>query len=123
NYFEYTVSVSGSQATDSRAYGVTNATATALDVTDSLVTYSLKAQYQNGTQRGMTASVNVTNGESENSTSVVIPWDLVAANLGVGEPTYPNSTSWANETVTINGRATDHAFQTSSEEGGTENVT
>jgi hypothetical protein len=123
NYFEYAVSLSGAQAIDSRAYGVTNATATVSDVTDSVVTYSLEAQYQNGTQRSVTASVNVTSGESENSASVVIPWELVAANLGVGEPTYPNSTSWANETVTTNGRPTDHAFQSSSQEGGTENVT
>jgi hypothetical protein len=123
NYFEYSVSISGAQAIDSRAYNVTNATATVLDVTDSLVTYSLDAQYQNGTHRSVTASVNVTNGQSENSTNVVIPWVLVTANLGVGELTYPNSTSWANETVTINGRPTDHAFQSSIEEGGTENVT
>lgn len=123
NYFEYAVSISGSQAIDSRAYNVNNATATVLTVTDSLVTYSLEAQYQNGTHRSVTASVNVTSGESGNSASVVIPWVLVAANLGVGELTYPNSTSWANETVTINGRPTDHAFQSSSEEGGAENVT
>jgi hypothetical protein len=123
NNFEYTVSISGSQAIDSSAYGVTQATASISDVTGSLVTYSLDAQYQNGTHRSVTASVNVTSGESENSTSVKIPWGLVAANLGVGELTYPNSTSWANETVTINGRPTDHAFQSSSEGGGAENVT
>ena len=123
NFFEYAVSLSGAQAINSSAYGITNATATVSDVTDSVVTYSLVVQYQNGTQRSVTESVNVTSGESENSTSVVIPWVLVAANLGVSEPTYPNSTSWANETVTINERPTDHAFQSSSEEGGTENVT
>lgn len=123
NYFEYAVSISGAQAINSSAYGVTNATATVSDVTDSVVTYSLDVQYPNGTQRSVTASVNVTSGESENSTRVAIPWVLVAANLGVSEPTYSNSTSWANETVTINGRPTDHAFQSSLEEGGTENVT
>lgn len=123
DYFEYAASISGSQAIDSRAYNVTNATATVSDVTGSVVTYLLDAQYQNGTHRSVTSSVNVTSGESENNTSVVIPWVLVAANLGVGEPTYPNSTSWANETVTINGRPTDHAFQSSSEEVGTKNVT
>lgn len=67
--------------------------------------------------------MNVTSGESENSTRVAIPWVLVTANSGVNEPTYSNSTSWANETVAINGRPTDHAFQSSLEEGGTENVT
>ena len=123
NYFEYAVSISGPQAIDSHAYGVNNATATVTDVTGALVTYSLDAQYQNGTHRSVTASVNVATGESENSASVPIPWDLVAPNLGVGELTYPNSTSWANETVTINGRPSDHAIQTGLEAGGTENVT
>jgi hypothetical protein len=121
--FEYAVSISGSSASSSRAYNVVNATATITDVTDSLVTYSLEAQYQNGTQRTLTASVNVTSGETENSTNLAIPWGLVAANLAVNESTYINSTTWANETVTINGRTTDHAFQSMSEAGGSENVT
>jgi hypothetical protein len=122
NYFEYNVSISGSQASSSLAYNAVNATATVSDVTDSLVTYSLDAQYQNGTIRQKTASVNVTSGETENSSILPIPWTLVASNLAVGEPTYINSTIWANETVTINGRPTDHAYLIS-EEDGTENVT
>jgi hypothetical protein len=121
NSFEYNVSISGSQASSSLAYNAVNATATVSDVTDSLVTYSLDAQYQNGTMRHKTASVNVTSGETENSSILPIPWTLVAGNLAVGEPTYINSTIWANETVTINGRPTDHAYLISEE--GTENVT
>jgi len=121
NSFEYAVSISGSQASSSLAYNVVNATATVSDVTGSLVTYSLEAQYQNGTTRQKAASVNVTIGETENSSNLPIPWTLVAANLAVGEPTYLNSTIWANETVTINGRPTDHAYVISEE--ATENVT
>jgi hypothetical protein len=123
NYFEYAVSISGSQAIDSPAYNLVNATATVSNVTDSVVTYSLDAQYQNGTIRSVTASTNVTSGETENSTSVAIPWGLVAANLGVGQPTYQNSNSWANETVTINGRPTDHTFQSVSVGRGAVNAT
>jgi len=53
NYFEYDVSLSGSQAqiVGLRAYGVTNVTATVTDVTGSNVTYSLEGQYQNGTDK------------------------------------------------------------------------
>jgi hypothetical protein len=123
NSFEYAVSISGSLASYSPEYNVVNATATILDVTDSVVTYSLEAQYQNGTHGTLTASVNVTSGESVNSTSIAIPWGLVAAGLAVNEPTYINSTTWANETVSINGRPTDQAFQSISEEEGAENVT
>ena len=121
--FEYAVSISGSLASSAPAYNVVSATATITDVTVSLVTYSLEAQYQNGTQETLTASMNVTSGESVNTTSLAIPWWPVAANLAVNEPTYINSTTWANETVTINGRTTDHAYQTFSEVEGTENVT
>jgi hypothetical protein len=81
-------------------------------VTGTLVTASVDAQYQNGTDRKVTASEDVATGESENSANVPIPWTLVAANLTVNEPTYPNSDSWANETVNMNGRPTDHAVQT-----------
>jgi len=123
NSFEYTVSLSGSDAASSRANGVTNVTATVSSLTGTLVSYSLEAQFQNGTQRNVTASVDVSNGQSENTANVVIPWDLVAANLGIDDPTYPNSSSWANETVNVNGRPTDHSFQTSLEQGGAENVT
>jgi hypothetical protein len=121
--FEYAVSISGSLASYSPAYNVVSATATITDVTGSLVTYSLEVQYQNGTQRTLTASTNVTSGESVNSTNLAIPWGLVAANLAVNEPTYINSTTWANETVTINGRTTDHTYETYSEAEGTENGT
>jgi|GEM_PF-2071083 hypothetical protein len=113
NYFEYDVSLSGSQAqiVGLRAYGVTNVTATVSDVTGSNVTYSLEGQYQNGTDKKTTVSVDVSTGESENKANVAIDWNLVAANLSVDEPTYPNSGSWANETVTIGGRPTDHSIQ------------
>jgi hypothetical protein len=110
-YFEYSVSFSGSQASSSLAYGVTNVTATVSSVTSSLVNYSMVAQYQNGTQRTVTASADVATGAQENSRNVPIVWGLVAANLTVNEPTYPNSNSWANETMLVNGRQTDHFFQ------------
>jgi len=113
NYFEYDVSLSGSQAqiVGLRAYGVTNATATVTDVTGSNVTYSLEGQYQNGTDKKTTVSVDVSTGEAENKANAAINWNLVAANLSVDEPTYPNSGSWANETVTMGGRPTDHSIQ------------
>ena len=113
NYFEYDVSLSGSQAQilGGRAYGVTNVTATVTDVTGSNVTYSLEGQYQNGTDKGTTVSVDVSTGETENKANAAIDWNLVVANLSVDESTYPNSGSWANETVTMGGRPTDHSIQ------------
>jgi len=71
----------------------------------------------------VTASEDVATGESQNSANVPIPWTLVAANLTVDEPTYPNSSSWANETVTMNGRPTDYAAQTNLTQEGAENDT
>ena len=114
NYFEYDVSLSGFQASSSKAYDITSTTATVTNVTGTLVTFTLEAQFQNGTDRKVNASVDIATGESENSANVPIPWTLVAANLTVNEPTYPNSSSWANETVTMNGRPTDYAVQINS---------
>jgi len=123
NYFEYSVSLSGSNASSSKAYGLTITNLTVTNVTGTLVTASVEAQFQNGTNRNVTASEDVETGESENSANVPIPWTLVAANLTVDEPTYPNSSSWANETVTMNGRPTDNAIQTNLTQGGEENDT
>jgi hypothetical protein len=123
NYFEYSVSLSGSNASSSKAYGLTMTNLTVTNVTGSLVTASVEAQFQNGTVRNVNASEDVATGESENSANVPIPWTLVAANLTVDELTYPGSSSWANETVTMNGRLTDHAVQTNLTQGGAENDT
>ena len=123
NLFVYDVSLSGSQAkiVGLRAYGVTEANATVSDVTGSNVTYSLAGLYQNGTVKETTVSVDVSTGVAVNKAKAAIDWNLVAANLSVDEPTFPNSGSWANETVNMGGRPTDHAIQMNLT--GTENDT
>jgi hypothetical protein len=99
NYFEYKVQ---SATSNTELSGADNFTVTILNVTGLTVNYELTMYYPDGTTSNDTGYTDLTNGNSQGS------WIITAANLQAGDPVYP-SWSWTiNETVTMNGRQTNH---------------
>lgn len=115
NYFTYKVNYASSSGT---LYGVDNFTETVIQVNETLgyhvVWYSELLHFSNGAKETNSGSVILENGGNMESSDTAQEGLFFSANLQVGDPITPVSTFRVNETISVNGRPTNHASGDSS---------
>jgi hypothetical protein len=100
DYFQYEV---GPCNSSSELYEVDTFTITVTNIIGTTVYANETRCCTNGTFDNIPGYVDLINGDS-----TIAAWILINANLSVGDPMYPSWPMTPNETITVNGRATDH---------------
>jgi hypothetical protein len=110
NYFTYKVNYASSSST---LYGVDDFTETVTQVNETqgyhVVWYSELLHFSNGAKETNSGSVILENGENMESSDTAQEGLFFSANLQVGDPITPVSTFRVDETISVNGRPTNHA--------------